>query len=131
MYTFDEIVGIIRQRQDAQSPLLERMLEVKERYNGEYLIKVLLNERNNEPKILKDEILNSYNGSIIFKVVSNDRSYKFYYSLDDQNNFNFLTEIGSDKILSKGYTGAYCGLYSTTNGKNIKEYADFDWVILK
>ena len=58
MYTFDEIVGIIRQRQDVQSPLLERMLEVKERYNGEYLIKVLLNERNNEPKILKDEILN-------------------------------------------------------------------------
>ena len=31
MYTFDEIVGIIRQRQDAQSPLLERMLEVKEK----------------------------------------------------------------------------------------------------
>ena len=102
-----------------------------ERYNGEYLIQVLLNERNNEPKILKDEILNSYNGTIIFKVVSNDRSYKFYYSLDDQNNFNFLTEISSDKILSKGYTGAYCGLYSTTNGKNINEYADFDWVILR
>ena len=42
MYTFDEIVGIIRQRQDVQSPLLERMLEVKERYNGDYVIPFLL-----------------------------------------------------------------------------------------
>jgi len=38
MYTFDEIVSIIRQRQDAQNPLLDRMLEIKERYNGEYVI---------------------------------------------------------------------------------------------
>ena len=47
MYTFDEIVGIIRQRQDIQSPLLERMLEVKERYNGEYVIP--LPSMENEP----------------------------------------------------------------------------------
>ena len=47
MYTFDEIVGIIRQRQDVQSPLLERMLEVKERYNGEYVIP--LPSMENEP----------------------------------------------------------------------------------
>ena len=37
-YTFDEIVGIVRQRQQAQSPLLARMMEVKERYNGDYVI---------------------------------------------------------------------------------------------
>jgi hypothetical protein len=47
MYTFDEIVGIIRQRQDIQSPLLERMLQVKERYNGEYVIP--LPSMENEP----------------------------------------------------------------------------------
>ena len=47
MYTFDEIVGIIRQRQDVQSPLLERMLEVKERYNGDYVIP--LPSMENEP----------------------------------------------------------------------------------
>ena len=38
MYTFEEIVGIIRQRQDHQSPLMDRMLEIKERYNGDYVI---------------------------------------------------------------------------------------------
>ena len=37
-YTFEEIVGIVRQRQDIQSPLLNKMIEVKERYNGEYVI---------------------------------------------------------------------------------------------
>ena len=93
--------------------------------------KLLLKERKNEPVVIKDEILRSYNGSIIFKVVSDNRSYKYYYSLDEPNIFNFLAETGSDKILSKGYTGAYCGLYSTTNGKDIDEHADFDWAILK
>jgi alpha-N-arabinofuranosidase len=58
-------------------------------------------------------------------------AYRFYYSLDESKNFNFLTETGPNKILSKGYTGAYCGLYSTTNGKEIQEHADYDWVMLK
>ena len=31
-------------------------------------------------------------------------------------------------MLSKGYTGAYMGLYTTTNGRDVKEFADFDWV---
>ena len=38
MYTFDEIVSIIRLRQEAQSPLIARMQDVKERYNGDYVI---------------------------------------------------------------------------------------------
>ena len=37
-YTFDEIVGIIRQRENAQTPVLKKMVEVKERYNGDYVI---------------------------------------------------------------------------------------------
>ena len=40
MYTFDEIVGIIKMRQSNSSVLLERMLEVKERYNGDYVIPI-------------------------------------------------------------------------------------------
>ena len=47
MYTFDEIVGIVRLRQDNQSPLLERMLQVQERYNGDYVIP--LPSMDNEP----------------------------------------------------------------------------------
>ena len=37
-YTFDEIVGIIRQRQDGQSDLMGRMNDIKDRYNGDYVI---------------------------------------------------------------------------------------------
>ena len=102
-----------------------------ERYNSQFLLKLILKEHDNEPILIKKKILSSYNGSIIFRVVSDNAAYKFYYSLDDLNNFNLLSEIGSDKILSKGYTGAYYGLYSSTNGNDIEEYADYDWVILK
>ena len=38
MYTFEEIVAIVKQRQQNGSALLQRMLDVKERYNGEYVI---------------------------------------------------------------------------------------------
>ena len=38
MYTFEEIVGIIRKRQEAQTPVINKMLEIKERYNGDYVI---------------------------------------------------------------------------------------------
>ena len=37
-YTFEEIVGIVRQRQDIQSPLLSKMIDIKDRYNGDYVI---------------------------------------------------------------------------------------------
>ena len=36
--TFEEIVGIVRQRQAGQSDLLDRMQEIKDRYNGDYVI---------------------------------------------------------------------------------------------
>ena len=102
-----------------------------ERHNRGHLLKLILKEKNSEPVIIKDKILRSYNGSIILKVVSDKMTYGFYYSLDESKKFTFLTETGSNKILSKGYTGAYCGLYSTTNGREIKEHADYDWVMLK
>ena len=40
MYTFEEIVAIVKQRQQNGSALLQRMLDVKERYNGEYVIPI-------------------------------------------------------------------------------------------
>jgi hypothetical protein len=40
MYTFEEIVGIVRHRQELQSPLISRMLDVRDRYNGDYVIPI-------------------------------------------------------------------------------------------
>ena len=65
-YTFEEIVGIVRQRQESQSDLLNRMLEIKERYNGDYVIP--LPSMDNEPilppltpALISENILNTQN----------------------------------------------------------------------
>ena len=101
--------------------------------NGEQyiILKLISKERKMEPVVVQQTFLKSYNDSIIFKVFSKDQSYKYYYSLDNSTNFNFFAETSSSLLLSKGYTGAYMGIYSTSNGKNTEEYVDFDWVTLE
>ena len=95
------------------------------------ILKLISKERKKEPVVVQQTFLKSYNDSIIFKVFSKDQSYKYYYSLDNSTNFNFFAETSSGLLLSKGYTGAYMGIYSTSNGKNTEEYVDFDWVTLE
>lgn len=100
--------------------------------NGEQyiILKLISKERKMEPVIVQQTFLKSYNDSIIFKVFSKNKSYKYYYSLDNGTSFDFFAETSSNLLLSKGYTGAYMGIYSTSNGKNTEEYVDFDWVTL-
>ncbi len=95
------------------------------------ILKLISKERKKKPIVVQKTFLKSYNGSITFKVNSENNSYNFYYSLDNGTTFNFFAETSSDLLLSKGYTGAYMGIYSTSNGKNSEEYVDFDWVTLK
>ena len=102
-----------------------------EKNKENHVLKLLLKERKKEPVVIHQTFIKSYNGSITFKVNSENNSYNFYYSLDDGNSYKSFLETGSDKILSNGYTGAYMGLYTTINGKNIEEFADFDWVKLE
>ena len=102
-----------------------------EKNKENHVLKLLLKERKKEPVVIHQTFIKSYNGSITFKVNSENNSYNFYYSLDDGNSYKSFLETGSDKILSNGYTGAYMGLYTTINGKNIEEFADFDRVKLE
>ena len=95
------------------------------------ILKLISKERKKKPIVVQKTFLKSYNGSITFKVNSENNSYNFYYSLDNGTTFNFFAATSSDLLLSKGYTGAYTGIYSTSNGKNSEEYVDFDWVTLK
>lgn len=39
--------------------------------------------------------------------------------------------MSTNHILSKKYTGAYLGIFASSNGKKTKEYANFDWVRYK
>ncbi|AZQ63881.1 glycoside hydrolase family 43 protein [Flammeovirga pectinis] len=103
---------------------------------GKYVMKVVVAEKKvDEVKILKEKVLENYNGNVVFKVTSKENKYNFMYSLDNGKSFSEFVETKADYLLSfgwnSGYTGAYCGVYVTSNGKASKEYADFDWIDYK
>ena len=98
------------------------------RENGKYSIQVKLAVPNQKPIIIEENTLEKYEGEIVFKVVSKRQKYDFMYSIDKGEAFSTFITTDSIKILSKGYTGAYMGIYCTGNGKQSKDFADFDWV---
>ena len=98
--------------------------------NNKDFIQLKLVEPDSEPQILKKNMIPDFNAEITFKVKSENRSYLFYYSLNGSE-FILLEETKSNHILSKKYTGAYLGIYATSNRANSKDYADFDWVSYK
>lgn len=88
-------------------------------------------EAEKEKKILKSEQLKNFTGNIVFKIVAKSNIYRYYYSLDGGHNYEEFAETSANLILSRGYTGAYLGIYATSNGKPTKEFADFDRVSYK
>jgi len=73
------------------------------------------------------EQLNEHNGTLKLKIISDQENYKLYYSVDEII-FNYFTTLNGDFIKSTGYTGAHLGLYATSNGKETKDSASFDFV---
>jgi alpha-N-arabinofuranosidase len=73
-------------------------------------------------------------GDKIYLKVKGDKDfYSFYYSLDGKK-FNFLSKVNVWYLSSEtngGFTGVYIGLYSTSQNKNTKGYADFDTFMYK
>lgn len=98
--------------------------------NNKNVVQLKLAEPNKEPQILIQKNILNYDGEITFQVKSEDNRYSYYYSLDGSE-FHFLDRTKSNHILSKKYTGAYLGIFASSNGKKTKEYANFDWVKYK
>ena len=98
------------------------------RRDGEPRLQLVLAERDQAPVTLEQQALADYNGEIVFKVVSRDQKYRYEYSLDQGERFTVFAETDAARLLSRGYTGAYLGIYSSSNGIPADEYADFDWV---
>ena len=73
------------------------------------------------------EQLKEYNGTLKLKIISNQENYKLYYSVDEKI-YNYFTTLNGNAIKSTGYTGAHLGLYATSNGKESKDSASFDFV---
>jgi alpha-N-arabinofuranosidase len=97
---------------------------------GSYFLQVVLALPNTRPQVLKKMKLVDYDGSINLQVLSRNHEYVFVYSMDN----NELVEFHRTEahfLLSKGYTGAFLGLYATSNGSKTKDFADFDFVEYK
>jgi len=99
------------------------------RQNGNDFLQLIVAKPNTDAKILKQKRLKDYDGEIIFKVVSRDGRYEFKYSLDLEKTYTAFAQTDASNILAQGsYTGAYLGLYSTSNGEPAAAYADFGWL---
>lgn len=81
----------------------------------------------NGVEILKEGFIGDFNGQLILKLNSAGVHYVFQYSQDNGKTFEEFHKVKNDIILSQGYTGAYLGLYASSNGGNETSYADFDW----
>ena len=96
---------------------------------GAAKLQVTLATPGDEPQIVKQRSIDDYEGSIVLRVVSRDGRYRYSYSLDGEKSFKDLVETDAKYILAHGsYTGAFFGLYVTSNGAPSSAYADFDWV---
>ena len=95
-------------------------------------LQLALAEPDNRPRVLQRAPLEQYDGEITLRVLSRDGNYSFSYSLDEGETFDKFATIGAQHILAHGsYTGAYFGLYATSNGEPTSAYADFDWARYK
>tara|TARA_B100001113_G_scaffold34086_1_gene24202 strand:+ start:436 stop:2127 length:1692 start_codon:yes stop_codon:yes gene_type:complete len=99
--------------------------------NKRFYLEQKFKQKDKKVTSLKKVLLKNYKGNIIFKTVSRKDSYTFYYSLDNGKNFNYFTSTDAIKVLDRNYTGALLGIFSTSNGKISRDYADFDWVRYK
>lgn len=102
---------------------------VKER--GKRYLKLTTCAKEQTPNVIKSKLLSNYIGEVIFKVLAKADAYHYYYSLDGGTKFECMGNTPSNLILSHGYTGAYVGVYATSNGSPTKGYADFDWMSYK
>ena len=97
--------------------------------NKRFYLEQRLKEKNKiNEKTIKRILLKDYKNNILFKVVSKNDKYTFFYSLNNGENFKYFTSLDAIKILDRNYTGALLGVFSTSNGNNSSDYADYDWV---
>ncbi len=99
------------------------------RNTGRMSVRLVLAERGEEPRVIEEAELTDYDGEIALAVVSRDGEYVFSYATDDGQAPVRVASTAADHILARGsYTGAFLGLYASTNGGAPGPFADFDRV---
>ena len=94
-----------------------------------HMLRLVLAEPGSDPRTLQQSEIADYDGDIVFRVISSEGAYRFAYSLGDGKDFESFAKTAANHILAHGsYTGAYLGLYATSNGATSSGFADFDWI---
>ena len=72
--------------------------------------------------------ISNYQGVVEFKVSSINGQYEFSYRLTDKTPYKKFHSMKADAILSKGYTGAYLGLFCQSPNNASSDFMEVDWV---
>lgn len=73
-----------------------------------------------------DYFLQDAPSAITLRITSTDNQYTYSYGIDDT--FTTVATSPADLVISRGYTGTFIGLYTTSNGQPTTSYMDVDWV---
>ncbi|MNC13386.1 Beta-xylosidase [compost metagenome] len=73
-----------------------------------------------------------YSGDKVqLKVEAKGQDYSFSYRASESNKWNIMYGLADGRVLSTdlagGFTGAYLGMYASSQGADSANYADFDW----
>jgi alpha-N-arabinofuranosidase len=98
------------------------------REEGKNILQLVVKEREKASELVAKKPLEDYRGNIRLQLISKGDRYTYQYSLDGGQTFTVFTQIPARYLLSNGYTGAYLGLYASSNGQPTDGYADIDWV---
>lgn len=94
--------------------------------DGVYL--TLIRRQDEEEEII--EKIKADTTSIYLKVEGHEQAYSFYYAIEPMK-WKAIGEVVDGKNLSAdladGHTGSFVGLYTTSNGKETDNYADFEY----
>ena len=90
-------------------------------------IQINLSKPNEAPTIIKKDLIKDINSNMVLKIESKNQQYSFHYKQKSENFIDFH-KMKSYHILSKGYTGAYLGVYITSNGIPSNDFMDVDFV---
>lgn len=95
------------------------------RQNGLDMLTLVLAEPRQPPRILAQTALKNDSGNIRLQVKSSRSHYTYRFATGNSPKFRPFAKTPANHILSRGYTGAYLGIYASSNGKTTGEYADF------
>jgi alpha-N-arabinofuranosidase len=99
------------------------------REQGKHILRLVSAEPGSEPALEKQAVIEDYTGEIYLKAEVRDGQYAFDWALHENGDYRELTRLPINRLLSRGYTGAYLGLFATNNGLEQAGQADFDWVV--